>query len=171
VQLRTHAPPPAEFQPHYQNIDRNKRGAQDAFGEDNRPDYPAHEVFAPAGAPETTGGGSLQHETGVQDVSTRLMAHMLGLEIPGVEPSTSYFPGYEWWPRIQGNGASQQQQQQQQAPSQTGAYPGGAEFSAAEMQRMEQSLSVGGTNWVPTATTDYTAANLNYTYDFGQYGV
>jgi len=38
---------------------------------------------------------------GVQDISTRMMAHMLGLEIPGVEPSTSFFPGYEWWPRTQ----------------------------------------------------------------------
>lgn len=32
-------------------------------------------------------------------MSTRIMAHMLGLDIPGVEPSASYLPGYEWWPR------------------------------------------------------------------------
>ena len=37
--------------------------------------------------------------SGVQDTNTRLMAHMLGLEIPGVETSTSCHPGYEWWPR------------------------------------------------------------------------
>ncbi|KDQ63123.1 hypothetical protein JAAARDRAFT_367704 [Jaapia argillacea MUCL 33604] len=33
-----------------------------------------------------------------QDSSKRIMAHMLGLDVPGIEPSTSYFPGYEWWP-------------------------------------------------------------------------
>jgi hypothetical protein len=32
---------------------------------------------------------------------TRIMARMLGLEIPGVQASTSYFPGYEYWPSIQ----------------------------------------------------------------------
>lgn len=36
---------------------------------------------------------------GVQDMSNRLLAQMLGLDIPGIEPSTSYYPGYEWWPR------------------------------------------------------------------------
>lgn len=33
------------------------------------------------------------------DSSKRIMANMLGLDVPGVEPSTSFFPGYEWWPR------------------------------------------------------------------------
>lgn len=35
----------------------------------------------------------------MQDLTTRIMAHMLGLDVPGVEASTSYYPGYEWWPR------------------------------------------------------------------------
>ncbi|TFK56846.1 hypothetical protein OE88DRAFT_1650326 [Heliocybe sulcata] len=33
------------------------------------------------------------------ETSRRIMANMLGLDVPGIEPSTSFFPGYEWWPR------------------------------------------------------------------------
>ncbi|EPQ60261.1 hypothetical protein GLOTRDRAFT_134976 [Gloeophyllum trabeum ATCC 11539] len=33
------------------------------------------------------------------EVSRRILANMLGLDVPGIEPSTSFFPGYEWWPR------------------------------------------------------------------------
>lgn len=36
---------------------------------------------------------------GVQDISTRMMAQMLGLDIPTIDPSASYHPGYEWLPR------------------------------------------------------------------------
>lgn len=28
-----------------------------------------------------------------------VLAQMLGIALPGVEPSTSYLPGYAWWPR------------------------------------------------------------------------
>ena len=172
MQLRTHAHPPAQFQPQYQNIDRNKRGAQDAFGEDNRPDYPSHEAFGGPVAPETLDSSQtldLEDNTnGVQDISTRLMAHMLGLEIPGVEPSTSYYPGYEWWPRNHG-GSSQQPPQQHLPP--TGAYPSSTDFST-DLQGTGQGLGpVSGTTWAPTTVVDYNANNLNYSYDFGQYGV
>ncbi len=64
------------------------------------------------------------------------MAHMLGLEIPGVEPSTSYYPGYEWWPRNHG-GSSQQPPQQQLPP--TGAYPSSTDFST-DLQATGQGL-------------------------------
>ncbi|KAF8971739.1 fungal-specific transcription factor domain-containing protein [Flammula alnicola] len=104
-----------------------------------------------AWAPEpAAANNNMQNNTnGVQDISTRLMAHMLGLEVPGVEPSTSYFPGYEWWPRNQG-GSSQQQQ-----PSQNPAYPAGTEFST-NMQTVPQGMpSVSGPNWAPNANADY----------------
>ncbi|KAG2075201.1 hypothetical protein BDR04DRAFT_1092068 [Suillus decipiens] len=73
--------------------DRQKRAADDAFGERSS-DVLHHETF----------GDVLQRErvpqnSGIQEISTRMMAHMLGLDIPGIEPSTSYYPGYEWWPR------------------------------------------------------------------------
>lgn len=73
--------------------DRQKRAADDAFGERSS-DVLQREAF----------GDVLQRErapqnSGIQEISTRMMAHMLGLDIPGIEPSTSYYPGYEWWPR------------------------------------------------------------------------
>ncbi|KAG1757862.1 fungal-specific transcription factor domain-containing protein [Suillus lakei] len=63
-------------------------------GPDRAPDVLQREAF----------GDVLQMErapqnSGIQEISTRMMAHMLGLDIPGIEPSTSYYPGYEWWPR------------------------------------------------------------------------
>jgi hypothetical protein len=62
--------------------DRHKRQAEDAFG----PDYSFDRQFG-------------QSVDGVQDVANKLMAHMLGLDIPGVEPSTSFYTGCDWWAR------------------------------------------------------------------------
>lgn len=27
-----------------------------------------------------------------------MMAHVMGVPLPGIQPSPSYYPGYEWWP-------------------------------------------------------------------------
>jgi hypothetical protein len=78
---------------------RRKRPADDAFGREKSSDLLQREAFgvlADKDMPSSDGNG-------VQDISTRIMAHMLGLDIPGIEPSTSYLPGYEWWPRHNGN--------------------------------------------------------------------
>jgi hypothetical protein len=78
---------------------RRKRPADDAFGKEKSSDLLQREAFgvlADKDMPSSDGNG-------VQDISTRIMAHMLGLDIPGIEPSTSYLPGYEWWPRHNGN--------------------------------------------------------------------
>ncbi|KII93670.1 hypothetical protein PLICRDRAFT_35889 [Plicaturopsis crispa FD-325 SS-3] len=73
--------------------DRHKRPAEDAFGQEKASDYLQREAFSNwEQAPASPGNG-------VQDLTTRIMAHMLGLDVPGVEASTSYYPGYEWWPR------------------------------------------------------------------------
>ncbi|KAF9225551.1 hypothetical protein BS17DRAFT_751446 [Gyrodon lividus] len=77
--------------PLVQGPDRQKRGADDAFGKEKSSDFLQREAFA---AKER-----VTSSAGIQDISTRMMAHMLGLDIPGIEPSTSYYPGYEWWPR------------------------------------------------------------------------
>ncbi|KAJ6503261.1 fungal-specific transcription factor domain-containing protein [Mycena vitilis] len=66
-------------------LDRNKRHAEDAFGQDRAPDYPLRD--------------DQQNVDGVQDVANKLMAHMLGLDIPGMEPSTSFYTGCDWWAR------------------------------------------------------------------------
>ncbi|OAX40867.1 hypothetical protein K503DRAFT_567355 [Rhizopogon vinicolor AM-OR11-026] len=72
--------------------DRQKRAADDAFGEKSS-DVPQREVFSDLPRDRAP------QNSGIQEISTRMMAHMLGLDIPGLEPSTSYYPGYEWWPR------------------------------------------------------------------------
>lgn len=74
--------------------DRQKRGADDAFGRERSADVLQREVFGDSGSKER-----MTPTAGIQDISTRMMAHMLGLDIPGIETSTSYYPGYEWWPR------------------------------------------------------------------------
>ncbi|KIO08530.1 hypothetical protein M404DRAFT_23073 [Pisolithus tinctorius Marx 270] len=77
-----------------QNADRQKRGADDAFGREKCPDSPQQEVFAdPAVTEFMTPTG------GIQDMSTRMMAQMLGLDIPGIDLATSCHPGYEPWPQ------------------------------------------------------------------------
>lgn len=80
--------------PMLQGPDRQKRGADDAFGGEKSSDFLQREVFGDSGSK-----GPMTSTAGIHDISTRMMAHMLGLDIPGIEPSTSYYPGYEWWPR------------------------------------------------------------------------
>lgn len=80
--------------PTLQGPDRQKRGADDAFGREKNSDLLQREAFGNSGPKE-----QMTPAAGIQDISTRMMAHMLGLDIPGIEPSTSYYPGYEWWPR------------------------------------------------------------------------
>ncbi|KAF8445677.1 fungal-specific transcription factor domain-containing protein [Boletus edulis BED1] len=80
--------------PMLQGPDRQKRGADDAFGREKSSDFLQREAFGDSGSRER-----MTSTPGIQDISTRMMAHMLGLDIPGIEPSTSYYPGYEWWPR------------------------------------------------------------------------
>lgn len=87
------APVPQSYSP-----DRQKRQADDAFGQDKGSDY------LPFSGPFESKEQNNDHENGVQDLSTRIMAHMLGLDIPGIEPSTSYYAGYEWWPRQNSEG-------------------------------------------------------------------
>lgn len=83
--------------PMVQGHERTKRQADDAFGREKSSEILSREAFSQAPADETPG---------IDDVSTRIMAHMLGLDIPGIEASTSYYPGYEWWPRSGLDGSS-----------------------------------------------------------------
>ncbi|KAJ7459181.1 fungal-specific transcription factor domain-containing protein [Mycena galericulata] len=76
--------------PPQHSLDRHKRHAEDAFGQDRPPDYPSHTLD------DRQMGQSMD---GVQDMANKLMAHMLGLDIPGVEPSTSFYTGCDWWAR------------------------------------------------------------------------
>lgn len=78
--------------PQFQDPARYKRQADDAFG---------HERAPPQEGLKNTEVRA-EGENSAQDLGTRIMAHMLGFHIPGVEPSTSFLPGYEWWPRSDG---------------------------------------------------------------------
>ncbi|KAI0049260.1 hypothetical protein FA95DRAFT_1557057 [Auriscalpium vulgare] len=77
---------------------RQKRGAEDAFGLDKSSNILQQGAFeelersTAASTPEGALPAPVQP-------SNRILAHMLGIDIPGIEPSTSYLPGYEWWPR------------------------------------------------------------------------
>ena len=179
--MRTHAQPAvaALSSPQYQHIDRNKRPAQDAFGEEKSSDYLQREAFGavqPTDQPPRDQGLEENNVNGVQDISTRLMAHMLGLEVPGVEPSTSYYPGYEWWPRMN-QGMINQGYSQPMGHPQNPAYPGNTEFPP-DMQSMHPGGNTGP-NWEPqmhavVPPQDYGlnhGQQLAYNYDFGHYGV
>lgn len=72
--------------------ERHKRSADDALSDDKTSELLQREAFGSLDAKVQTPPGA--------QADQRIMAHMLGLEIPGVQASTSYFPGYEWWPSI-----------------------------------------------------------------------
>jgi hypothetical protein len=76
--------------------DRYKRSADDAMGgaEQSSKPFPRQTM---AGYDHPPKDAALPHER----EDTRVMARMLGLEVPGMQSTTSYFPGYEWWPSMQ----------------------------------------------------------------------
>lgn len=78
-----------------QGDDTRKRHADDAFGQEKNSDVFSRQAFGAVDQEPASPTGV----QGIQDMSTRMMAHMLGLDIPGMEASMSYYPGYEWWPR------------------------------------------------------------------------
>ncbi|TFK77447.1 hypothetical protein BDN72DRAFT_830615 [Pluteus cervinus] len=138
------------------STDRHKRQADDAFGQEKLSDFLQREAFT--GYDNNKGQGN-PSSSGVQDLSTRLMAHMLGLAVPGVEASTSYYPGYEWWPRAQRDPA--------QSPSQT-ISP--ATSTPTNMGILSPPAAAGGyqpvEEWVPNtiggeATTSYSYTTYN----------
>jgi hypothetical protein len=78
--------------------DRLKRPAEDTpAANDRTSEILQREVFNNNGY-EKPAPPAIGVPAGAED--TRIMARMLGLEIPGVQASTSYFPGYEYWPSI-----------------------------------------------------------------------
>ncbi|KAL1740837.1 fungal-specific transcription factor domain-containing protein [Schizophyllum fasciatum] len=145
-----------------------KRDLENAFGPEDQKnsDYLQREAFG-------TYGSARQEpspQNGMRDLSQRIMAHMLGLDIPGIEPSTSFYPGYEWWPRgmqeptgdVFGPPAQLQQMPASTRPNGSISGPaGGEQFSNPQLGWIQQ----GGTN--PDGFT-------GYPYDFqnpNQYGM
>jgi len=127
--------------------DRKKRPAEDAFGQEKSSDVLSREAFGPV---------SQSSSGGVQDMSTRIMAHMLGLNIPDIEPSTSYLPGYEWWPRT---AASSSQVLTPNTPVVCNGAPMFETMTPPDLDDWLQSAAQGGIMASGPAP--------NYTFDYG----
>ena len=138
---------------HAQGSGGHKRPADDAFGIEKSSDYLQREAF----------GGSQfdaapKSENGVQELGTRIMAHMLGLDIPGVEASTSYYPGYEWWPR------PNQVVQQPLSPMQ-------GQVNSMSIPQTPEAMQVqANTGWLQGATGGNAGSTMNFSYDFSRFG-
>ena len=91
---------------------RVKRGADDAFGSEKISSALPRDTFDGLDRSATEMPAPLADSAG-----NRMLAHMLGLDIPGIEPSTSYLPGYEWWPRANPTIGSDQSSQAYSTPS------------------------------------------------------
>jgi len=153
-----------------QRYDRqHKRPAQEAFEDEKASDFSRQEQFVAHSGSEQT-GIPLQHGNGVQDMGTRLMAHMLGLEVAGVDSSTHYYSGNHWYPRLP------QTTLQSEVPNLQ--YPLSAEIGG-DMQvlntgGMASSVAGQSSEWSPQTSatpSEYGMNNMAYSFDFGQYGV
>lgn len=144
--------PPSKFP------ERNKRPAEDAFGQEKSSDLLQREAF---GTPSNIFDQNTISGSGVQDTNTRLMAHMLGLEIPGIEASTSYYPGYEWWPRPNQPDLTMPASQSTSIGDPNLLLP--LHTDDGSINRVQQA------DWVHASAPDLNG--LNYAYDFQQFGV
>jgi len=82
---------------HSKTTQRPKRPAEDAFGVDERSGaglLPQTFNFDPSAGAD----GAAPRASAAE---SRLLAHMLGIDFPSMEPSASHAPGYEWLPRDQ----------------------------------------------------------------------
>lgn len=145
--------------PQINSPERHKRDAEDAFGQEKNSDYLQREAF---GAAETIETGRAA-ENGVQDLSTRIMAHMLGLDIPGIEPSTSYYPGYEWWPR------TSQDDSQPSSQSLSPAASSSASNTLFTPPHEDVVRQVHMNDWMQNASGG--SGVPGYSYNFNQYGL
>jgi hypothetical protein len=133
--------------PQFPDPARYKRQADDAFGhEKNLP----QEVLKKAEAHH-------EGENGVQDLGSRIMAHMFGFHVPGVEPSTSFLPGYEWWPRSDGDSR----------PATLAEPPNPPGCRVNNMSPASSSRGVSET--VRESWSQVRASDTNYSFDFGRF--
>jgi hypothetical protein len=132
-----------------QGDDKRKRPADDAFGQEKSSDF-SRDAFGLVDVEPPSPPGV----QGIQDMSTRIMAHMLGLDIPGVEPSTSYYPGYEWWPRT---GSSSQAL----TPTATNS-PAPMYGTQPTVEDWLHGTGQGGPGPVPNYLFDFSSLPINY---------
>jgi hypothetical protein len=123
--------------PQFHDLARYKRQADDAFGHEKPPQQVSKD-------PHHDG------ENGVQDLGTRIMAQMFGYHIPGVEPSTSFLPGYEWWPRSEGDSRS-------------------VTHAESRNSHVIPPSSNEGIVEAPHEWTQASVPNMNYSFNFGSF--
>ncbi|TRM66257.1 fungal-specific transcription factor domain-containing protein [Schizophyllum amplum] len=141
-----------------------KRDLDNAFGPEDQKnsDYLQREAFG-------TYSNARQEpspQNGMRDLSQRIMAHMLGLDIPGIEPSTSFYPRLRMEPTgdVFGQPAQLQQMPVSGRPggmAVPGATAAGQQFANPQMGWIQQ----GGTNPEVFAGYPYDYPNSN------QYGM
>jgi len=156
VQLRTHVNPLVSLVPH-RYPDRHKRMAEDAFGEQGA-DYSRQQ---PQAVP--SGSTANNNASGVHEIGHRLMAHMLGLEAPGADPSGYYLLLQSRPPFVP-----------EQTSNQQLSYPSSAGFTQTMNPAvMSPDGSGSGGNWAQNmaAPDSYGMNNSNGMWDFGGYGV
>ncbi|KAI0962057.1 hypothetical protein AcV7_000982 [Taiwanofungus camphoratus] len=79
---------------------RSKRSADEALGSEKNSDILERQAFGRHPPFQESQGVSVGQGSNLdEDINARIMVHTLGLDVPGVEPSTSFYPGYQWWPR------------------------------------------------------------------------
>lgn len=160
VQLKCDAPPTE----HSNSPGGQKRQAEVAFAPEKSSDYLQREAFGGLNNNTPPAEQMQPPEPGVQDLSTRIMAHMLGLDIPGIEPSTSFYPGYEWWPRNgQGQGGSQPLSPVVPGPIDANTLP-----PPMSMTGMGYGNGRSGEEWLQS---NGAVAGMQYPYNFNQYGL
>jgi len=82
----------------FNEVQRYKRHADDAFGTEDTDAGGALTQSFGLGSPVGVDAAAVPQALNAE---SRVLAQMLGLDLPGVWPSTSYIPGYEWLPRDQ----------------------------------------------------------------------
>lgn len=132
--------------------------AEDAFG--TQSDYTRQEPRAVCSTVDST--------SGVHDISTRLMAHMLGLEAPGSDPPSPYYSYQSRSPSMAGP---------LQPCSQHLSYPPNAGFTnPMNPVAISEDGSGSGANWAqniggPGSFGINNSSYPNFMYDFGGYGI
>jgi hypothetical protein len=99
------------------------------------------------------------------------MAHMLGLEVAGVDSSTHYYSGNHWYPRLAQTSTLQSELPNLQYPLSADI---GGDIQVLNTGGMTSSVSGQSSEWSPQTSgtpSDYGMNNMTYPYDFGQYGV
>ncbi|KAF5388613.1 hypothetical protein D9757_004721 [Collybiopsis confluens] len=167
----------SDFMSRPSNASKLKRHVDDAFGHDDNAEYVQREALR-EGPQQVPTHAQVAHRTGqdgVQDFSQRIMAHMLGLDVPGVEPSTSLYPGYEWWPRPgQSQGPATIEGHMAQHPSSFSQVSANINPQMRNSDMDTYNSPVVG--WMPDGGMMTNASNTvpeysNYPYNYTQYGL